>query len=382
MHIGINGFFGTFETTGSGQYLRGLVPALKRVAPDLTITVFVPWYLAERNLWDSPWRIVPLDTPFDRLQPQLAKVWFEQISFPRACQKHEVDVAHVPYFASPRWPRLPTVVTVHDLIPLILPAYRGSMLVRGYTRLVAQAAKRAHIVLTDSQSSAHDIHRFLNIPAERLRVIPLAVDRIFRPLSREACVPVLHRLHLPDRYLLYLGGFDRRKNVHTILQAYARVWSHISEIPLVIAGRLPQKDSYLIPDPRATASRLGLERRVHFTGWIAEEDKPALYNGAVAFLFPSSYEGFGLPVLEALSCGTPAVVGSGTSLVEVGGPGVLRVPPGQVQPLAEAMEKMVNDPDLRRQLSEQGLEHAHRFSWERTARETLDAYREAIARAH
>jgi len=380
MRIGLSGTFWGLETTGSGQYLRHLLQALGSLAPAEELTLFLPRYRGDQGpSQGASWRTCSLRTPFDGLDENLAKVWFEQCSFPRASARLGLDVAHVPYFAPPLWPRVPTVVTIHDLIPLILPEYRGSPWVRGYMRLVSRAAREAALVLTDSRASARDILRLLHIPPERLRVIYLAADARYRPLAPAAWQPTCARLGLPPRYLLYLGGFDRRKNVAVLLEAFALARKSLGGVPLVVAGRLPARDSAFAPDPRPIAGRLGLGEGVHYTGWVAEEDKPALYAGAVAFLFPSSYEGFGLPVLEAISCGTPAIVGGGSSLEEIAGPGGLVVPPGEATALAEAMVRLVEGPALREELSAKGREHARGFSWLQTARQTLAAYREAGA---
>lgn len=380
MKVGLSGVFWDLEATGSGQYVRHLLRALGELMPPGDCTLLLPYSSGSGPppATAGPWRMCFLRTPFDGLSEDLAKVWFEQVSFPRACARLGMDVAHVPYFAPPLWPQVPTVVTIHDLIPLILPEYRGSPWVRGYMRLVSKAAHKAALVLTDSQASARDIVRILGIPPERLRVIYLAADAIYRPLAPEEWRPICVRLGLPSRYLLYLGGFDRRKNLVGLLAAFALARERLKGISLVIAGRLPAGDSAFAPDPRPIARRLGLEDSVYYTGWVAEGDKPALYAGAEAFLFPSYYEGFGLPVLEAISCGTPVIVGGGSSLEEVAGPGGLVVPPKDVSALAEAMTRLVHEPELRQALSLKGREHARNFSWLQTARQTLAAYREAM----
>ena len=375
MKIALSGAFWGMDTTGSGQYLHHLLHGLLELVPAEDCVLFLPRQApGAAAVCPCPWEVLP--TPLDRLGKNPAKLWFEQRAFPQGCRRQGVDVAHVPYFAPPCCPTVPTVVTIHDLIPLLLPAYRGGPLVRGYMRLVSWSARRAALVLTDSHASARDIQRLLHIPPSRLRVIPLAADACYRPLAPEAYRPTLARLGLPVPYMLYLGGFDRRKNLAGLLAAFAR--ARVPGISLVIAGRLPAKDSAFAPDPRPIAQRLGLAGRVHYTGWVAEEDKPALYVGALAFLFPSYYEGFGLPVLEAISCGTPVVVGRGSALEEVAGEGGLAVPPDDVGALAEAITALANDAALRRRLAAQGLIHARRFSWQETARRTLAAYREAL----
>jgi glycosyltransferase involved in cell wall biosynthesis len=254
------------------------------------------------------------------------------------------------------------------------------MLVRLYTLLVAIAAKRADMVLTDSQASKWDIVHLLDIPSERVRVIYLAADDIYQPvLDNHRLTAIRQKYGLPESYLLYLGGFDQRKNVLTLLKAFALLVKDPRAF-LGIAGRLPQKGSDFFPDPRPIVQELGIEERVVFTGWVPEEDKPALYRGARALVFPSLYEGFGLPPLEALACGTPVIASNRGSLPEIVGDGGLLLEPDDVEGLAAAMQKLLNDDTLREDLREKGLAHAAKFSWEKTARETLAVYREVKGR--
>jgi len=310
------------------------------------------------------------------LSENLAKLWFEQVIFPRVCQQDGVDVAHVPYFAPPLRPTTPIVVTIHDLIPLILPAYRGPLLVRLYTHLVAAATRRADAIIADSEASKRDIVRLLGIPDERVQVIYLAVDRRFRPITDKAHLEdVRQKYCLPANYILYLGGFDQRKNLATLLKAFKRL---TSDMQLVIAGRLPARDTPFFPDPRRMVREFGLEGRVAFIGWVLEEEKPALYSMAKVFVFPSLYEGFGLPPLEAMACGTPVVASNVSSLPEVVGDAGLLVDPCDAAGLAEAMAALLDDEQLREGLGQKGLEQARRFSWEETARETLKVYRRVI----
>ena len=374
----MSGTFWGMGATGSGEYVRNLLSALTEVAPEEEYVLFSPRWAGASGGGDVPWTVYPLRTPFDQLGCNLAKVWCEQLAFPRACRRQAVDIAHVPYFAPPLCPSVPTVVTIHDLIPLILPGYRGSIWVRAYMRLVSVAARRATLILTDSHASARDVVRLLGIPQERLRVIHLAAGVLYRPVSPEELEPTLTRLGIPPRYLLYLGGFDRRKNVVGLLRAFARVHRGIDDVALVIAGKLPERPSAFAPDPRVVAIQMGLQGKVHCTGWVAAEDKPALYSGALALVFPSRYEGFGLPVLEAISCGTPAIVGTGSALEEVAGPGGIAVPPEDIDALASDLVRIVQDSALRHDLSVKGLEHARSFSWQKTAQRTVEAYRHAL----
>lgn len=372
MRIAVNGLFWGRSATGSGQYTMGLIGALLSSYPGHRYLLA----LHSRSRTEAPTESFALSTPLDRLGENWAKLWFEQVTFPRFCRQQRSDVAHIPYWASPLRSGVPTVVTIHDLIPLVLPLYRGGTRVRLYTRLVAASAQRAECIVTDSEASRRDIIRLLRIPSERIRTVYLAADENFRPVTdRTSLDAVRCKYGLPERYILYLGGFDQRKNVPFLLQAYSQLVHEWPGAPrLVVAGRLPECDTPFFPDPRRCAADLGLEERVAFIGWVDEADKPALYSRAEVFVFPSSYEGFGLPVLESLSCGTPAVVTDAGSLPEIVGDGGLQVPVDDLDALCQALRRVLGEPALRETLRQRGLDHARRFSWERTAAQMADIY--------
>ncbi|MBN1642139.1 MAG: glycosyltransferase family 4 protein [Anaerolineae bacterium] len=381
MRIAINAWFVDRPTTGSGQYLTHLLAEYAAQEEGATYLLCghvgqdPPAWLRDRQPRFT-WRT--LRTPFDRFNRHLAKTWFEQVSFPRACRRWAADLIHVPYWAPPYCAPAPVLVTVHDLIPWLLPAYGGGALGRWYTRLVAASARRAACVLTDSAFSRRDIVHHLGIPGDRVRAVYLAADSSYAPVTSPAVLGEIAAKHrLPARYVLYLGGFDVRKNVPGILRAFALLPEDGPR--LVVAGRLPAADTAFTPDPRRVARELGVEGRVCFTGWVDEADKPALYSGALAFLFPSYYEGFGLPPLEALACGTPAIVSDTGSLPEIVDGGGLSVNPADAQALADAIARLDADPALRARLAETGMAHAATFSWRETARQTWRAYRAVLA---
>lgn len=269
------------------------------------------------------------------------------------------------------------VVTIHDLIPFILPAYRGSVLVRLYTRLVAAGARRARAIITDSGCSKQDILDLLDVPPARVHVVYLAVNETFKPVEDAQKLEVIReKYNLPSEYILYLGGFDQRKNVTTLILAFAKmIESAGAKAHLVIAGRLPTQNSAFFPDPLPAVERAGLQDRVSFIGWVPEEDKPALYSRADMFVFPSLYEGFGLPPVEAMSCGAAVIASNRGSLPEVVGEGGLLIDPLDVDGLAAALTALAEDEGRRRELAAKGLHQARRFSWQKTVAETLEVYR-------
>jgi len=383
MHLALNAWFWDSPTTGSGQYTRRLVEGLADLAPGLQISLIVSpreGQNEEAAASALPGSCSLHSVPGDR--SNLGKVWFEQIAFPRACARIDAEVAHVPYWAPPVRSSLPTVVTIHDLIPLVLRRYRGGPLQRLYTALVSAAARGATLVLTDSEASRRDILSRLALSHRSVRTVPLAADGRFdpEPTSRDAAIRAAYGL--PGQYVLYLGGFDWRKNLATLFAAYREAAPAIAEeCPLVIAGQLPKEDTLLTPHPRRLMQEHPrLEGSVHFSGFVEERDKPALYRGAVAFVFPSRYEGFGLPPLEALACGTPVVASNAASLPEIVGDAGILLPPDDAAGMAGALIQLAVDERFRAEMSSRALAQAAKFSWQRTAAATLTAYEDARRR--
>jgi glycosyltransferase involved in cell wall biosynthesis len=371
MHLAINAYFWDRPDTGSGQYIRQLAAHLTGLATDLRITLVAP-----RPAGTADHRLPASCTwhPAPGRPGHLGKVLFEQSAFPRACREVGADLALVPYWGSPLRSPVPLVVTIHDLIPLLLREYRGGPLGRLYTGLVAAAARGAQQVITDSHASRDDILTHLRLPAERVWAIHLAAGDHFRPGPPDPAVAA--KYGLPDQYTLYLGGFDLRKNLETLLHAYRYVGPAIGdEFPLVLAGRPVRSGSPRFPDLEALIRELDLGEYVHITGYIDEADKPAVYRGAAALVQLSHYEGFGLTPLEAMSCGTPVVASDRSSLPEVVGAAGFTLDPADVEGIAGAIIACAIQDDLKADLRRRGLEQAARFSWRRTAEETLQVLR-------
>jgi glycosyltransferase involved in cell wall biosynthesis len=375
MRIAINGMFWTEPHVGSGQYLHQLLAQFAAQSPEHRFVLVVPRYRTDRKPSLPHIQTVLMPTPFDRRSPNLAKVWFEQIAFGQVCRKLRVDLAHVPYFGSPRHPAVPTVVTIHDLIPLLLPEYRGGRAVRIYMRLAAASAKHAAAIIADSAQSKRDIMAQLGIAADTITVTYLAAGPSLEPQPAAPIAAVRERYQLHDPFLLYIGGFDARKNVATAIRAFARARSRLDRrVVLAIGGRLPSSPSVLFPDIHRVILDENVAADVALLGAVSENDKAALMSGCLAYLFPSRYEGFGLPPLEAMQCGAPVLASATTSVGEVVGDGGMLLDPEDVDAWAAAIEQLVNAPEQRAELAARGLQRAAQFSWERTARQTLALY--------
>lgn len=379
MKIALNANFWNQPNTGSGQYVRALTHALLQRDIDNDYCLITP----QRLLENTPPCVTIHPAP-NRFSEKLAKVWFEQIAFGRACQQERVALAHVPYFAPPLFPGTPMVVTIHDLIPMLLPLYRGSLLVRAYTQLVARGARRANAIIADSECSKRDIVQRLSIDPARVHVIHLASDERYQPADATQIDVVRRKYSLPAKFLLYLGGYDQRKNVRVIIQAFARLRDlHAQGFRLVLGGVILGRDSEFFPDPRRLAREANLpDDAIQYVGWVDEDDKPALYASATAFAFASLYEGFGLPPLEAMACGTPVICSNASSLPEVvGDPSTssgqvagMLIAPDDVGAWAEAIRAVLTDDARRSEMRERGIAQAKNFSWRRCAAGTLKVY--------
>jgi len=376
MRVIVSGWFLSHTDTGSGQYLHALLRELPALATDIDLHLVAPLPAPQPSGWQLHVRAAG--------SHPLAKVRFEQVAIPRAARQLHADIVHIPYWAPPLRSPAPLVVTVHDIIPMLLPEHRSSLPMRLYAALAAAATRGATEVITDSRGSSRDIIARLQLPPERVHTVHLAAAEDFAPAAGAAPAgsSLRAKYGLPECYALYLGGFQQRKNVRHLLAAWT--WARLG-LPegcqLVIAGRLPARpDGRLFQDLPAIAVRHGIRESVRFIGAVDEADKPALYQGAACFVFPSSYEGFGLPPLEAMACGVPVVTTGTGSLGEVVGDAAYLVSdPTDARKLGAAIISVIVDTELASDLRARGLKQAALFSWEQTARETVRIYQRAAS---
>ncbi|UCC62816.1 MAG: glycosyltransferase family 4 protein [Anaerolineae bacterium] len=305
---------------------------------------------------------VPL-SPFSLLQ---------QWAVPRLLRRCQADLYHSPYYLMPYRPGVPALLTVYDLIPLLFRehvSFRAGLLFRWATALALRVAGH---VLTPSEATRRDLLSVYRLTPEKVTSIPLAADPALRPRPAAEVETMRRKQGLPEGYVLYLGSNKPHKNLVRLVEAWARLQPQ--PYPLVVAGAWNPR----YPEPRLRAEALGLRPSVLWLGPIPESDLPALYAGATAFVFPSLYEGFGLPTLEAMACGAPVVCARIPSLLEVGADAALYFDPTSVAAMADALKRALADPDLRADLRQRGLARAAQFSWERAAQETLCAYRQML----
>jgi glycosyltransferase involved in cell wall biosynthesis len=375
MHIALNGWFWDQPHVGSGQYLRYLLPNLPR---DLRLTLVLPPHMTAAP--DLPDHIERVTTSGPG--GHLGKVWFEQRTFPAVVKKLGADIAHVPYWGPPLQSPARLVTSVLDVIPLVIPDYARGARARLYTALVSAAARGSAHILTLTEASKIDIVEQLQIPEDRVTVTYLAPDLAYHPrIGSEGDPAVREKYNLPDDFVLYIGGFDVRKNVNQLLLAYTYVvQAEGADTPLVIAGREPQWGTPLFPDLRQYAQALGIADHIHWIGYVDEADKPALFRLARVFVYPSRYEGFGLPIVEALASGTPVVANEISCFPEIVADGAFLVEPGSARAMAGAIIALLTQEPLRQTQINAGLARATHFNWRKTAHETAAVYEQVMQR--
>ncbi len=371
MHVALNGWFWDQPYVGSGQYVRHLVTQLRKLEPALRLSLILPPHIAAPEAIPDGVEVIPTRGPGGNL----GKVWFEQRTVPAAAGRLRADLVHVPYWGPPLGSPAKLVTSVLDVIPLALPVYAGGWQAKLYTSLVTAAARGSAHIITLSEAAREDIVRYIGLPAEMITPIHLGVEARFHPrMGAENDAAIRRKYNLPDDFVLYFGGFDRRKNVNELLLAYTYVAQGLGDrVPLVIAGKEPAwGSSPVFPDLRKYAHELELDDLVQWVGYIDEADKPALYRLAKVFVFPSTYEGFGLHVVEAMASGTPTIALDIPVMREIVGDGAFLVQ--DARKMAGAIIAVVEQEPLRNSLINQGLAQATRFQWRKTARETLNIY--------
>jgi len=286
-----------------------------------------------------------------------------------------LDLYHGTNFKMQTTGRFGGIVTIHDMWMDLFPRYSRKLFGQRWSFYRTKGTVlKARKVITVSESSANDIARLYRIPREKISVVNNGVSSYFQPTTDPAMLAALHRRFgwPTNRYILFVGGADPRKNHLTLLQAYALQASRLRSHCLIITG----SPTHRFGDIPANAKQLGLEDRVVCVGHLSIDELRALYVHADLFVFPSRYEGFGMPVLEAMACGTPVITSAKTSLPEVAGDAAVLIDPLSPEELGEALVRVAHDASLRQTLRQKGLERVKAFTWERAARETLCVYRE------
>jgi glycosyltransferase involved in cell wall biosynthesis len=355
--------------TGVGYYTEHLLHHLVQEDADRDVVV-----VSNRPVDTT--RPLPLHVRVDAPSSRIPRMVWMQTLAPRALRRLGPDIAHFTNGMVPLASPVPTVVTIHDMSLTMYPRYHPPRRVILNRPLVDLAARRADCIITVSQSAKRDITRVYGLPADRVHVVHEAAAPSFKRVEDAATLARVRARHgLPERFILYVGTIEPRKNLPKLIEGFAE--RHLTgDLPhrLVCVGPY----GWLSRDIEALLDRLRIKQAVQFAGYVPFDELPALYTMAEMFVFPSLYEGFGLPVIEAMACGVPVVTGNVTALNEVAGGAVERVEDLDAESLGWVMTKLSRDADRRAELRHLGLERSQEFSWQRAARETIDVYKYAV----
>lgn len=374
MKIGVNALHTLEQRSGSGEYTASLLEALLKITKDEEFVTYanmfnVHNFPAARNnhtlaIWGS------------RSRRKEIRLLYEYLFLTRQIQKDHLDVFWGPTNFLPLKKVCPYIATVHDMSFFIDPL-RVNLPRRLYWHtFIRRSVEIADHIITVSNNSKNDIVTILSCPPEKVTVIYNAAHPRYRPIRDSALLEEFRRKEgLPDHFILYVGNLEPGKNLARLVQAYGRVKKEgFGQYKLILAGA----KRWLYSDIYQTAQRLGIERDVISVGYVPSGNLPYYYNLCSVFAFPSLNEGFGLPPLEALACGTPVVCSNTSSLPEVVGKAALTFDPTSVDDIAHALKRLLSDEDLRARYSIQGIDQARRFSWKESAQRTIEVIRGVI----
>lgn len=391
MRIGVDYTAAAWQPAGIGRYTRELVRAIIACDPDSRYVLFYaagglprnsPFLADLHDLCVQYTHVRALPIPIS--PRRLTQLWQRlRVPLPIELLTGPLDLVHAPDFALPPT-RAHTLLTIHDLSFLIYPECADPGLVRYLRRTVPYGLRRADMILADSEATRRDLIGLMGADPQRIQVVYSGVSPRFRPLPPAETAAVRARLQLPEHFLLFVGTLEPRKNLVRLMQAFFLLINqpavfglhpaHAERLTLVLAGRRGWMDTPIF----AAIERLQLGTRVRILDYVDDSDLPSLYNLSDVFVYPSLYEGFGLPVLEALACGTPVVTTNNSSLTEVAGQAAILTSAHDVGGLAQGMARVLNDAGLRNALRTTGPQQAQRFRWEDAAEQVLAAYRRVM----
>lgn len=365
MRYGIDARLVSYIQGGTSRYTTSLVRGMARLGEGGELLVLEARSAHNGAAWPEGVARAKLATPpHHRL---------EQVALPLELLRLKLDLLHSTDFIPPFRRTCRSVITIHDLAFVRYPHLLTPESERYYSQ-VHKAVRSADATIAVSEATKRDILELLEADESKVHVVYEAASDDCIPLSKDEVDRQRARLGLPERFILFVGTIEPRKNLPTLLKAFAGVWRE-QRVPLLVAGR----KGWLYEEVFRARDSLGLGEEVRFVGPVEAEDLVYYYNAAECLVLPSLYEGFGLPVLEAMACGTPVIVSNVSSLPEITGDAGLTFEPDDVEGLAGALNRVLSDEKLKTELRGKGIQRAAQFSWERAARETLGVYRQVAS---
>ena len=378
MRIGLDGFPLLTPRTGVGHYTFELARALALLAPSDAFELIAPGPFPSSIIEDirlnCPGNLRAVNTDANSIR---RRRWWA-VGLPLYLRKASLDLFHGTNYEVPLWSKRRSVLTIHDLSILLHPGTHQAELARRARRRLPVMARSAGMIVTAAECVRREISEHLHVQADRVAVTPFAPRSGFQTVPPEQAKETKQRLGIEDEFVLFVGTVEPRKNLLTLVRAFDQILRQTSRRPqLVVAGA----EGWLMDELLAFIKESAIGDRLRFTGYLDDDDLRALYSSCAVFVYPSIYEGFGLPPLEAMACGAPVIASNIATFRETLGSAAQLIELNDVEALSRSIVEVLDDEDLRRGLSRRGLEQAAKFSWERTAQLTLEVYREVLRRA-
>lgn len=371
MKIGIDGRAAKwYRGTGIGTYTYQLIKSLNNVDSYNDYLMFLP----QGSSLDT----LKKNFKIKAVAPNVGENFWDEVSVPNILDDYKMDLYHVPQNGVGLSENIncQKAITLHDIIPLKMPETVSDRYIKIFNEEMPKMLKNCQGIITVSEFSKEDIANTFNFPKDKIYVTHLAAEDIYKPISKAICKNILKSKYgIDDRYILYVGGFSPRKNIIGLIESFSLIpENRRKNVKLIITGKKGLSyDRY-----RKRAEDLGILDKIVFTGFIPLEDLPIFYSAAEVLVYPSFYEGFGLPPLEAMACGTAVIASNLTSIPEVCGDAALFIDPYNIDELSNAIESVLNDSILMLTMVKKGLLRAENFSWDKTARKTIDAYEDML----
>ncbi|MFH1369566.1 MAG: glycosyltransferase family 1 protein [Elusimicrobiota bacterium] len=376
MRIGINARYIQKQATGIENYLSQIISNLKRIDSKNEYVLFfgsdkpVPGGFPSDNF--------AVDVPKFKTNSQLKRLFWEHFYLPSAITRNKIDVFHEPSFIAPMFKKCPTVITIHDLAFIIHPECFTFKNVLYFKAMMKRSIESSDYVIAVSESTKNDIINRFKVSPEKVKMIHSGVNEYFHRIEdKKAIKPVLEKYGITRDFILNVSLISPRKNLLNLLKSFKLMREKKSvDYQLVITGA----KGWLYEDIFKAVSDLSLQKDVVFTGYVSDSELLCLYNSAKIFAYPSVYEGFGFPALEAMACGCPVVASNTSSLPEICGDAALLVEPADLDELSDALYRMLTDSKLREDMIKRGFVRITKFSWRNTAKETLSLYHTLYAK--
>ena len=367
MRIAINTLGPSKIKAGIGNYVVNLVKELSKIDNKNEYTIFANKDNAEYFTTNNP-NFKTITLP-NYTRTRFIRILWEQCRLPKLLKQMNIDILHSPGFIAPLKMTAKSIVTIHDMTFFSHPQYHTRFKQYYFKKMIPLTVKKANIIIADSENTKKDIHKYLNTEKSKIITIHLGASEDFKKIDRNKAKKFISKKYsIKNKFILFVGMIEPRKNLQRLVDAFIQIKN--PELKIVIVGKKGwQMEEFfkMIKDSK-------LEDTIIFPGYVPDEDLVKFYNAAEIFVYPSIYEGFGIPVLEALACGCPVITSNTSSMPEITGPAAKLIDPNDTDDIKKTIQKLLRNEQLRQTLGEEGIIQAKKFSWQKTAQKTLEAY--------